>query len=106
VDGIPSISQMTLDPHSIVVASKDQLASAIGGETVILGLSAGRYYGVDAVGARIWQLIQEPTEIADVRRTIVSEYAVDPERCEADLLKLLQQMIDAGLVEVRSASAP
>ena len=106
-DGIPSISQMTLDPHSIVVASKDQLASAIGGETVILGLSAGRYYGVDAVGARIWQLIQEPTEVAEVRRTIVSEYAVDPERCEADLLKLLQQMIDAGLVEVRSsASAP
>lgn len=98
---------MTLDPRSIVVASKDQLASAIGAETVILGLSAGRYYGVDTVGARIWQLIQEPAEVADVRRTIVSEYAVDPERCEADLLKLLQQMIDAGLVEVRSsASAP
>lgn len=104
--GIPSISQMTLGPQSIVAASKDQLASAIGGETVILGLSAGRYYGVDSVGARIWQLIQEPTRVAEVQRTIVSEYAVDPERCEADLLKLLQQMIDAGLVEVRSASAP
>ena len=73
--GIPSISQMTLDPRSIVVASKDQLASAIGAETVILGLSAGRYYGVDTVGARIWQLIQEPTEVADVRRTIVSEFS-------------------------------
>lgn len=97
---------MTLDPHSIVVASKDQLASDIGGETVILGLSAGRYYGVDAVGARIWQLIQEPTAVADVKRTIVAEYDVDPERCEVDLLKLLQRMVDAGLVEVRIESAP
>ena len=97
---------MPLDSRSIVVVSKDQLASDIGGETVILGLSAGRYYGVDAVGARIWQLIQEPVEVADVERTIVSEYAVEPERCRADLLKLLQQLIDAGLVEVRSESAP
>lgn len=97
---------MTLDPRSIVVVSKNQLASAVDGETVILGLSAGRYYGVDAVGARIWQLIQEPAVIADVRQTIVSEYEVDPERCEADLLNLLERMIDAGLVEVRSEPAP
>ena len=97
---------MTLDPLSIVVASKGQLASDIGSETVILGLSSGRYYGVEAVGARIWQLIQEPAAVADVRQTIVSEYEVDPERCEADLLELLQRMIDAGLVEVRSESAP
>ena len=97
---------MILDSRSIVVASKDQLASDIGGETVILGLSAGRYYGVDAVGARIWQLIQKPTAVADVKQTIVSEYEVDPELCEADLLQLLERMVDAGLVEVRSESAP
>lgn len=90
---------MKLDPRSVVVASKDQLASDIGGETVILGLTAGRYYGVDAVGARIWQLIQTPTRIADVRETIVAEYDVEPERCEADVLALLQRMLDAGLAE-------
>jgi hypothetical protein len=97
---------MTLSPASIVVVSQDQMASEISGETVILGLTAGRYYGLDAVGARVWQLIQTPIAIADVERTIVSEYEVDPERCQADLLKLLGQMIDAGLVEVRSDSAP
>lgn len=97
---------MTLDPLSIVVASKGQLASDIGSETVILGLSSGRYYGVDAVGARIWQLIQEPVAIADLQQAIVSEYEVDPVRCESDVLKLLQEMADAGLVEVRSESAP
>jgi hypothetical protein len=95
---------MTLDANATVVVSKDQLASDVGGETVILGLTAGRYYGVDAVGARVWQLIQEPITVRDVQQTIVSEYEVDRERCESDLLKLLQQMIDAGLVEVRPAS--
>ena len=90
---------MKLDSQSTVVASKDQLASDIGGETVILGLTAGRYYGVDAVGARVWQLIQTPASVADICKTIVSEYDVAPERCEADVLTLLRRMLDAGLIE-------
>ena len=97
---------MNLNGRSVVVASKDQMASDIAGETVILGLSAGRYYGLDAVGARVWQIIQTPTAVADLARTIVGEYDVEPDRCEADLLALLQKMADAGLVEVRSAGAP
>jgi hypothetical protein len=97
---------MKVSPESILVVSKDQMASDVAGETVILGLTAGRYYGLDAVGARVWQIIQTPTSFSDVRRTIVSEYDVEPERCEADLLALLQKMADAGLVEIRSAGAP
>jgi hypothetical protein len=97
---------MNLSPASIVVVSKDQMASDIAGETVILGLTAGRYYGLDAVGARVWQLIQTPIAVADVERTIVSEYDVPPERCEADLLALLRKMVEAGLVEVQHADAP
>jgi hypothetical protein len=94
---------MNLSPESIVVVSRDQMASDIAGETVILGLTAGRYYGLDAVGARVWQLIQTPTAVADLERAIVSEYDVTPERCQGDLRTLLQTMIDAGLVEVRRA---
>lgn len=96
---------MELRPDSVVVVSKDQMASEIGGETVILGLTAGRYYGLDAVGARIWQLLQAPTAVGDVTRRIASEYDVDLSRCEADLLALLDKMVHAGLVEVRGASA-
>lgn len=97
---------MELHANSVVVASKDQMASEIGGETVILGLTAGRYYGLDAVGARIWQLIQTPAAVADVQRAIVAEYEVDPVRCEADLVLLLEKLLQAGLVEVRGASTP
>ena len=95
---------MTLSPDSVVVVTKDQMASDVGGETVILGLTAGRYYGLDAVGARVWQLIQTPTAVSDVCRTIVAEDEVEPARCETDVLALLQKLADAGLVDVRSAS--
>jgi len=93
---------MALSPQSIVVVTGDQMASDISGETVILGLTAGRYYGLKDVGARVWQLIQTPTAVSVLEQTIVSEYDVDRERCSTDLVKLLGQLIEAGLVEVRS----
>jgi Coenzyme PQQ synthesis protein D (PqqD) len=46
--------------ESTVVAAAEQVSSEIGEEVAILDLKAGTYYGLDAVGARIWELIQEP----------------------------------------------
>lgn len=93
---------MKVDLHSVVVASSDQLSSSIGGETVILGIKAGRYYGVGDVAARVWQMIQEPRRVTDVRDAIVAEYEVDPAVCESDLLQLFERMADARLIEVRT----
>ena len=93
---------MKVDSTSIVVAGKGQLASTVGSETVILGVQEGRYYGVNAVGARIWQMIQTPMAVADIRDALVAEYAVDAQRCEADLIRLIDQMAEVRLVEIHS----
>jgi len=87
---------------STVVAPKDQVSSDLGGEVAILDLKAGVYYGLDAVGARIWSLIQEPRTVNEIRDILLEEYDVEPERCERDLLVLLRRLADEGLVEVRS----
>ena len=87
---------------STVVAAKDQVSSDLGGEVAILDLKAGVYYGLDAVGARIWSLIQEPRTVNEIRDILLEEYEVEPEHCEADLLALLRRLADEGLVEVRN----
>jgi hypothetical protein len=87
---------------STVVAAKDQVSSDLGGEVAILDLKAGVYYGLDAVGARIWSLIQEPRTVNEIRDILLEEYEVEPERCERDLLVLLQRLADEGLIEVEA----
>jgi hypothetical protein len=87
---------------SIVVAAKDQVSSDLGGEVAILDLKAGVYYGLDAVGVRIWSLIQEPRSVNEIRDILLEEYEVEPERCERDLLGLLRRLAEEGLVEVRN----
>jgi len=87
---------------STIVAAKDQVSSDLGGEVAILDLKAGVYYGLDAVGARIWSLIQEPRTVNEIRDILLEEYEVEPEHCERDLLALLRRLADEGLVEVRN----
>ena len=89
--------------HSTVAATRDQVSSDLGGEVAIMDLKAGTYYGLDAVGARVWELIQEPIGLIEVRDIILEEYEVEPEQCERDMIALLQALADEGLVEVVDA---
>jgi hypothetical protein len=86
---------------STVVAASDQVSANVADESVILHLKDGVYYGLDPVGARIWSLIQQPRTVSEVRDTIVTEYDVEPARCESDLLVLLEDLAAKRLIEIR-----
>jgi hypothetical protein len=94
----------TISGHSVVVVAQDQVSCDLAGEAAILNIKSGVYYGLDPVGARIWNLIQEPREVAEIQSTITSEYDVEPERCAQDLAELLQKLLAEGLIEVRDGS--
>jgi len=94
-----------LQPHavslnSIVVASREQVSADLSGEAVILNLKNGVYYGLDAIGAQIWELLQEPRVVSDIREALLEEYDVAPERCERELLALLFELAAEELIEV------
>ncbi len=92
------MSRVTL--HSTVVASERQVSSDLGGEAVILQLESGVYHGLNEVGAAIWALIREPKTVEEIQKAILAEFAVDAERCQRDVLKLLRQLEAEGLIEV------
>ena len=85
---------------SVVAASSDQISCDLGGEAAILHLTSGVYFGLDAVGASVWQLIQEPRTVREIQAALLEEYDVDTTRCEADLYNLLRDFAAAGLVQV------
>jgi hypothetical protein len=53
------------------------------------------------VGAAIWKMIETPKTVGEIRAAILARYAVEPERCERDLLADLQDLADEGLIEVK-----
>ena len=93
--------ERTVSRSSVVVAAKKQISTDLGGEAVILELESGAYYGLKDVGARIWDLIQQPTTVNDIRHAILEEYEVEPDQCEHELLGILGDLASAGLLEVK-----
>jgi hypothetical protein len=91
---------IALSLHSIVVASEQQVSCQLGEESAILNMKNSVYYGLDPVGARIWGLLRQPRSITDVCDAIVDEYDVERERCERDVLELLEKMRSEGLIEL------
>ena len=86
--------------ESRVVVSKDQVSCDLEGEAAILNLKNSVYYGLDPVGARVWQLIQEPTTLAQIREVLRAEYDVETSQLETDIRDLVEQMAEQGLIEI------
>ena len=89
-----------ISERSTVVVAKDQVSADLSGEAAILNLKTSTYFGLNTVGASIWKLIQEPKKVTEIRDAIVEEYDVEPDRCEHDVLELLQELSTHGLIEV------
>lgn len=85
---------------SIVVVTKDQVSCDLSGEAAILNLKSGVYFGLNTVGASIWNLIQKPRTVKEIQDSILKEYDVDSGRCEQDILEILQELSTHGLIEI------
>jgi hypothetical protein len=94
-----------ISPDSIVVVSQDQVSSDLAGESVILNLKNGTYYGLNELGSVIWESIQEPKTVADICGNILQDYEVDAEACLSSVQALLIDLVDAQLIEIRNEVA-
>jgi hypothetical protein len=99
------VSGRAVSSTSVVVAASGQVWCNLSGEAAILSLQSGVYYGLERVGARVWHLLQTPVAVRDICRTVAAEYDVLPERCERDVIALLERLAAERLIEVQDALA-
>jgi hypothetical protein len=85
---------------TVVAIPPEVMARQVGDETVILHLGSGNYFGLDPVGARVWQLLTEGKKPAEICDGMLSEYDVERADLERDVARLLQELVDHGLVTV------
>jgi hypothetical protein len=97
-DGGASVPPGRLDLTTVVCASSNEVSSRVGDEAAILDLDAGVYYALDPVGARIFELLQQPTRLCDVVSTLIDEYDIDEEIAGRDLLDFVGDLHDQRLV--------
>ena len=89
---------LDLDFDTPLMAAPDHTFCELGGEAVILSLGSGTYFGLNALGTRVWQLLQQPRSLGEVRKIVTQEFDVTPERCESDLLAFVASLRANGLL--------
>ena len=78
----------------------DLVAADMDGETVMINIESGKYFGLDSIGSRIWELIAAPQRVSAVVDRLTEEYVVEREQCLADILIFLNRLYSEGLIRV------
>ena len=88
---------MKLETQKITI-SEEALSQEVNGETVILDLKSESYFGLDEVGTRVWQLLQEHGDLQKVFDAMLEEFDVDANTLASDMKNLINDLIEKGLI--------
>lgn len=84
---------------SVISRNEDILVTDLDGEMCMLNISKGKYYGLNTVGTRIWQLIEKPISIEKIVSTLMSEYTVDFNTCREQVIHFLEELVDEEIIK-------
>jgi hypothetical protein len=87
-----------------IALSPQVISQELSGETVILDLESECYFGLDTVGTRIWQLIQQGDSVLSIYNTLLDEYEVEAAQLQADLEALLADACARGLITMQQSA--
>lgn len=95
---------VSFSKEHVISPAPQQLSSKLGAETVILNMQSGVYYGLNPVGARVWELAQNHIAVGALHDQLIAEFDVQPDVLKNDLTTLLKQMQAEGLVQISATN--
>ncbi|HEV2630861.1 MAG TPA: PqqD family peptide modification chaperone [Pseudolabrys sp.] len=83
----------------------DWLSAKVGDELVMMSAEKGNYIGLSEVGARVWEIIETPSEFDAVCAQLVQEYEVEPDICRAEMKAFLNELVKHGAIALDPSPA-
>jgi hypothetical protein len=93
-------TSIPLSDNTRLSAREHVLARSAGGETVLLNLDNEHYYGLEGVGTRFWELVEAGTTFGEAVSALLGEYEVERDALVADLVALVADLHENGLMDV------
>jgi hypothetical protein len=87
----------------VIERQGDWLSARVGDEIMMMSAEKGNYLGVNEVGARIWELIETPSDIDAVCAALQQEFVIEPDICRTEVETFLGEMEKHGAVAVTRA---
>ena len=88
--------------HTIATPHPDVQYSLLDDEAVLLNLHTGFYHSLNPLGTTIWTMCDGSRSLKEILTSICSRYDVQEDTAKHDLIQLMTQLNQEGLVDLRS----
>ena len=78
--------------NTVVSHRTDIDTTDLNGDIVMMDLEKGKYFSLNGVGSRIWNLVGEPVEVSKVIDSLLEEYDIGRDECEKNVLEFLSKL--------------
>ena len=80
--------------------NQELLQSEIDGETIMMSIDNGEYYGLNSVASRIWEILKTEPLFSELLDTLTSEYDIDKNQCKTETLEFLNKLVTTKLIKI------
>ena len=87
-----------IDSRKKLLRSENQVSADLQDQVIILSEAESRYYALEGVGIKIWNLLSTPQTVSSIIDELLEEYDINQSQCEEDVPLFLQDLADAGLL--------
>jgi len=87
---------------TIIKRNPELVSTDVDGEKVMMSIENGEYFGLDSVGSRVWELIENPIRVEELVNLLIDEFDVSKEQCEDDTLEFLNELMAKKLLIIVS----
>ena len=91
---------MRIELATVVKHSTKQVSCNLNGEIAILNLTSALYFGLDEIGACIWEAMAEPRKVSELCERVLERFNVAEEQCQADVVEFVGKLDEAGLLDI------
>jgi len=67
-------------------------------ELVMMDIEQGKYFSLNPVATRIWDLLEQPLGVDKLCKLLIEEYEVDEAQCKSEIEAHMEEMVKLGLV--------
>jgi hypothetical protein len=86
-----------------VARAPEQISGDIDGQVVLLSMANEKYFKLNEVGSRIWELMEKPITVADIIAKLRTEFDVPEDQCEKQVIFFLRQLKKTQLLDPKMA---
>lgn len=95
--------RMHIDLSTTVMQAKEQISCELDKEVAILNMQSTLYFGLNEVGAVIWQELARERTVKEICMIVVEQFEIDDVQCLSDIIEFLDKLVEMGLVQISAS---